>query len=425
MLEYVLFIFTVAMAVYRPAIAFGLLLQTYVLRVAVSSDIDITCFLKSECNVDNSPLFGAILPILVFIIITIRTFILKKGKIFYQKTLCDTFFFSNALLVMAGCMWSPDLFHSIDNAGRYLLIGIPYFYVARLYFQNTENYQADLKTLLLTLYIISIILTCLGVYYYIDIGGMERMTLPGSHPIPYSMMVGQGFLLACGVFFTGGQAIGITQSWFKTFNLIMIFFFLFCQFLTNTRGVTVFMGMSVIIMLIINVPKINFLKIVTAIPFMFGAFILILSRFDLDVLFARFNKGIEHDKSANERATAWQDCIEILGDNPILGVGTDGFKYYGDIIYPHNYFLEMAVSFGILGIILSIGMVCLFLFYAQFLGTKRGGTVEYQLVYVLAVFYFLESNVSFTLWMHKGIYLWLGILMILPPIIKYSEKQNT
>jgi O-antigen ligase len=426
MLEYLLFIFTVCMGIYRPAIALGLLLQIYVLRVAVSSEIDITCFLKSECNVDNSPLFGAILPVLVFVIITTRTFLLKKGKIFYQITLFDRFFFLNAILVIMGCMWSPDLFHSIDNAGRYLLIGIPYFYVARLYFQNTKDYREDLKTLLLTLYVISIMMTCLGVYYYIDIGGMERMTLPGSHPIPYSMMIGQGFLLACGVFFTGGKAIGITQSWFKITNLLMIFFFLFCQFLTNTRGVTVFMGMSVVILLIINLPKINFLKIIIAMPLMFGAFILILSRFDLDVLFARFNKDIQHDKSANERASAWQDCIEILGNNPILGVGTDGFKYYGDIIYPHNYFLEMAVSFGILGIILSVCMVLLFLFYAQFLSPKRGGTVEYQLVYVLALFYFLESNVSFTLWMHKGLYLWLGILMILPPILKHSkEHQDT
>jgi O-antigen ligase len=424
MLEYLLFISIVAVAVYRPAIAVALLLQIYILRAAVLSDIDVTCTLTNECEMDNSPLFGAILPILVFFMITVRTFLKNKGKITYQKTLFDNFFLANALLIIIACIWSPDFMHSIDIAGRYILIGISFFYIARLYFQNTDDYQNDLKQFLLSNYVVSLILTCLGVYYYLNIGAVLRMTIPGTHPIPYSMMVGQGFLLACGVFFTGGKAIGMTQNWFRITNIGIIFFFLFCQFLTNTRGVTVFMTFGAIILFLLNIKKIGFLKIMLATPVILSVFILILSKFDTEALFARFSNNIQYDQSATDRVIAWYDSIEMLAKNPILGVGTDGYKYYGDLSYPHNYFLEMAASFGIFGIILSICIILLFLFYAQFLSPQRGGTVQYQLVYVLALFYFLESTISFTLWMHKGLYLWLGILMILPPIIQHAQNKK-
>ena len=95
MLEYVLFMSVVAVAVYRPAIAIALLLQIYLLRIAVSSDVDVTCVLRGECEMDNSPLFGAILPVLVFFIITVRIFLKNKGKVTYQATLFDNFFLEN------------------------------------------------------------------------------------------------------------------------------------------------------------------------------------------------------------------------------------------------------------------------------------------------------------------------------------------
>lgn len=427
MLEYLLFIIVIAVAFYRPAVALALLLQIYLLRIAVSSNIDTTCVLTNECQMDNSPLFGAILPIITFLIIIARTLFKNKGTITYQVTAFDMFFIINSIVIMAGCLWSPDFIQSIDFTGRYLLIGIPYFYISRLYFQNNNNNDASLKQFLLSNYVICFILTLIGIYYYIIIGSIPRMTIPGSHPIPYSMMIGQGFLLACGIFFTGGQAVGMCQNWFKIFNLAMVFFFLFCQFLTNTRGITIFMGLGALILFLLNFQKIGFFKIAVATPAVLGIFILILSKFDPETLFARFMNDLEHDTSANERISAWYDSLEMLAHSPFLGVGTDGYRYYGRLIYPHNYFMEMATSFGILGIVLSLILVLLFAFYGQFLNQKRGGTVTYQLVYILALFYFLESTVSFTLWMHKGLYLWIGILTILPPIIQHHRtiKQHS
>ncbi len=424
MLEYVLFIIVIAFAVYRPAVSLALLLQIYLLRIAVSSNIDVSCVLTGTCEMDNSPLFGAILPVVTFLIIIARTFLKNKGTIMYQATAFDNFFLANAIIVIIGCLWSPDFMQSIDFTGRYLMLGIPYFYIARLYFQNNLDYETSLKQFLLSNYVLCFILTVIGLYYYVVIGSIPRMTIPGSHPIPYSMMIGQGFLLACGIFFTGGQAVGMPQNWFKIVNLAMVFFFLFCQFLTNTRGVTLFMGFGAVILLLLNIQKIGFFKIILATPVVFGVFIMILSKFDPEALFSRFMTGLEHDTSTNERLGAWYDSLEMLAQSPILGVGTDGYQYYGDLPYPHNYFLEMSVSFGILGIIVSILILLLFLFYAQFLNQKRGGTVQYQLIYVMALFYFLESTVSFTLWMHKGLYLWTGILMILPPIIRHQRKEQ-
>ena len=329
MFEYLLFVIIIAFAVYRPAISLGLLLQIHVLRVSVSPDIDIMCILKNECQIDNSPLFGVILPIIVFSIIIINILLKNKGRITYKITAFDIFFFINCTLMIAGCLWSPDFIHSLDITCRYILLGISYFYIIRLYFQNHYDYKILLNQFIVSSYIISLILTCVGVYYYIHIGYVTRMTIPGSHPIPFSMMIGQGFLIAFGIFFTGGKLINQTQLWFQISNIGILFFFLFCQLLTNTRGVTIFMSISVALLFLLNMQRIGFSKIIAFIPIIFGIFSVILFQFNIEDLFQRFSVGLTHDESINERLIAWQETLEMLTNNPIFGVGTDGYQYYG------------------------------------------------------------------------------------------------
>lgn len=419
MLKLLLLMFTVGAAFARPAVALACLLQIYVLRVAVFPQIISSCESFRICKVESDPIFGAALPVVVFSIISIMRIVKNNGKFNYTITLFDKYFAATCFMMIAGCLWTPDLSKALDITGRYLLLGMPYFFVTKLYFQNAPDKSAAIRDFFLTSYIISLFVALLAVYYYVTLGPFIRMSLPGAHPIPFSLSVAQGFLLACGVFFTGGQAVGVTSKWFRIMNIGVIFFLLFCQFLTNTRGVTIFMGLSALILFYLNIQKIGFLKIGLVAPFLFVAFGMILSKFDPRVLFMRFIYGFRHDQSTSERIDAWSEAMDMLANSPIIGVGTDGYRFYGSLLYPHNYFLELIASFGLFGVVLSIFMIGLFFYYAKFLNPKNGGTVQYQLVYVMALFNFLESAVSFTLWMHKGLYFWLGLLMI---IATFKEK---
>lgn len=78
-----------------------------------------------------------------------------------------------------------------------------------------------------------------------------------------------------------------------------------------------------------------------------------------------------------ERIYAWQASLDIIKDNPLTGIGPFNFEeiypYYKPeeaeliLAHPHNSFLDLAVSFGILALILFC--VILFLFFQIFLKT--------------------------------------------------------
>ena len=72
--------------------------------------------------------------------------------------------------------------------------------------------------------------------------------------------------------------------------------------------------------------------------------------------------GKEYNEQ-EDRLYMWRGAIQIFIENPIMGVGTGGFPVVfqerGDpdwphVAHPHNNFLYMAVSFGVVGILALI-----------------------------------------------------------------------
>ena len=77
------------------------------------------------------------------------------------------------------------------------------------------------------------------------------------------------------------------------------------------------------------------------------------------------------DTSIGMRLYIWEKSLEIVKENPIIGVGILGFKKYFVsphedpnsfvIDHPHNSYLYMATSFGIIGLICFIWLVYVFI----------------------------------------------------------------
>ena len=87
-----------------------------------------------------------------------------------------------------------------------------------------------------------------------------------------------------------------------------------------------------------------------------------------DEEFAQWRAGVPPDptSSVGLRLEFLQNTLEIIGANPVLGVGTGGFgKAYADRFdgtgapatqNPHNEILLMMVQFGIAGFVLLAGL---------------------------------------------------------------------
>ena len=58
------------------------------------------------------------------------------------------------------------------------------------------------------------------------------------------------------------------------------------------------------------------------------------------------------DPAIHSRLDYWKLSLEIIKDNPVIGVGMGGFSSYHKVeVYPHNIMLEFAVEGGVVGLL--------------------------------------------------------------------------
>ena len=69
--------------------------------------------------------------------------------------------------------------------------------------------------------------------------------------------------------------------------------------------------------------------------------------------------GSDQGRDSNGRSELWGAAIDHIAQSPIAGLGTGGFSAVapGDQLYPHNFLLEGAVEFGLLGFFLAAGVI--------------------------------------------------------------------
>jgi O-antigen ligase len=70
-----------------------------------------------------------------------------------------------------------------------------------------------------------------------------------------------------------------------------------------------------------------------------------------------YSQGEGLDSSAEERITIWEDAVEVIESNPLLGTGFDTYQWMGRVgpyRDTHNYYLKVFLELGLVGLVVFL-----------------------------------------------------------------------
>jgi O-antigen ligase len=165
-------------------------------------------------------------------------------------------------------------------------------------------------------------------------------------------------------------------------------------------------------------------------------FITFISFFDVKKIAVRFIELAPKDAdSFTPRLIGYFDSIIILLTRPLgISVGTFG-QYYSNKnmigkeqdSYAHNLFMELISSFGIFGVVLCFILIYVILFEYNFIVRNQKKIFSDPLffaVIALLLFFFFETQFSFTLNTHKGFYFSLAMYSVFKYKFLLQKKEE-
>jgi len=388
----------------KPIIAIAILLQTNLIRSLAEINLSNLCF---NCINDQSLILGVIIPLLAFLLIVVKTSF-KTAKFKYKLDLFDGFFILTTLILIFSTFYAPNFVEAIDYTSRFVLIGSSFYFITKLILLNKTHINALIWQFFKASIILAFVLGNLALILIAYSGqSVVRMTLPGVHPIPFSQLIGLAFLVSFVIFYSNGKIFQIHNKTYLKANNILFIYFTILLFATNTRGVLFSAIIALLIFISLNIKKVKKTNLYIYGAILILIIVIIVVNIDVEVLFNRLLKS-SGDKSISDRLIAYNGSIRIFLEHP-FGVGTNGFKYYSILGYPHNFFLENLAQYGIFGIFLNVYFLLMILY--MFLITISYRKKDMLIVFLFSLFcyFMIETMFSFTLWMHKGMYLSLGL----------------
>lgn len=243
----------------------------------------------------------------------------------------------------------------------------------------------QIKTLMLS-FVISIVLMNILLTLGIGLGqeyeeGVTRLTFFENNPNTVGILAGLAIVFTLYLILNPNKTYGK-----KGFLLVLALpVFVNLLLLSASRGALITTGFSVVIMLIMN-KSTPFKRILQV-----GLLVIATSYFmeklaESELIFKRMTMFIEEGNIAG-RGEIWENVWEISLKRPLIGFGTTGFenemiKSYGARNSPHNLFLEILVTTGLIG--LGVFMYFLYFHFKNSIQTFRQGEV---IKIVLLVFY--------------------------------------
>ncbi len=330
----------------------------------------------------------------------------------HNKVTLHTPFKLDAILVflffiisLLSVFYASNMYLSIEVAVRYLIFCAS-FYFAIQFVMYKENKDEVIKEYLKATLSIALVI---GVYALMKGDSASdyvmRLTIGEVSPIPLSILLGQSVLIAFYFFVTSNKLNNI-------FYIPILLFLIYVLFLTNTRSTLIGVLLGLMLILFAGKSQIStklyFKLIITcliAIPVVIVVIGNDLSQFQR--AFSGFNRlsSGELGESEGHRLLAWDYAFDAFSKEPFLGLGSGNFgQHY--IAYPHNMLLEVLAENGLVGFfviatLMSIGFKKVF--------TYNHG--PYLVIAALFIFSFFVAQVSLTMWMHKGLFIWLAILL--------------
>lgn len=388
----------------KPVVAIAVLLQTNLIRSFVELDLSELCFL---CTNKPNIILGVVVPLATFLIIILRM-TYTSAKFSYKIDSFDGFFLLAIFALVIGVFYAPDLLDASDYTFRFILIGSSYYFMTKLLLLNKPQKRLLIKQFFKTSLILAFILgnLALGLIAYSG-QTVVRITLPGVHPIPFSQLIGLAFLISFVIFYSNGKIFNIKNKNYLKINHFLFIYFAILLFATNTRGVLFSAIIAVLLFLMLNIKKVKKTHLYIYGTILTVAIVIIVVNLDVEVLFNRLLRSA-NDRSILDRIVAYNDSIKLF-TNHLFGVGTDGFKYYSTLPYPHNFFLENLAQYGLIGLVLNIYFLLMILHMFLITISYRKKDMLIVFLFSLFCFFMIETMFSFTLWMHKGMYLSLGL----------------
>ena len=387
----------------KPVVGLALLLQINIIRSLPIIDFETPCF---NCTNEPDILLGAVTPLIGFFLICIKLDFKKRIK--YRFDEFDGFFLLTIPILFIASFYSPNFMASLDYSFRFLFLGSGFYFITKITISNTDMYLKKVYLFFKTTLILSVFLgTIAGVLYITKGENHLRLTLPGVHPIPFSQLIGVGVLISFITFITNGRFLQIQSKSILNINKLILLYLTVLLLATNTRGVMLSVGVAILFYVIITKVKIKKRTLYISGGILLIGLIVIINYIDVDVLFTRMFSPYT-SKSVDDRLIAYQDSFLMLFKHP-FGVGTNGFSHYSILPYPHNLFLENIANYGVFGILMSIYFLLMALFMLLITIRNHKKDFMYVFLYSLFIYFFIETMFSFTLWMHKGLYLSIGL----------------
>ena len=372
---------------------------------------------------DNDVLLGAVLPILCFVIILLKIF-WQKNKIKYPLDVIDVFMFLLGSIMIVSIVFSPSKLTSIYYTGIFLTLACPFYFVTKIFFINSKIKKKDFLLFASSLVFFAIIFSVISLYLHsVAKYPYERMTFPGVYPIPFCLFLCLVLMILIVYQIKPTFKVQLTKKTRLLFSLPILCLITFSVIKTNTRGPVFAMILSFIVILFMFFRiKLNTKIIMGVIFSFFVGLVIFVSAFDVNKIASRFiNLAPKNAESFSPRILAYSDSIKILFTRPWgISVGTFG-EFYSDKsvaktgTYPHNIFMELISSFGVIGLLLSFFIIYICLNEYDFIIKNQKKIFSDNLFFIsilLFLFFFFEAQFSFTLNTHKGWYLTMALYSV-------------
>ena len=176
----------------KPIAGLAVLVQINLVRAVVSLDFDNLCF---KCINESDLLLGAIIPLLGFALILVKLYS-KNKNLKFKLSFIDVFFVLVIVTLFYTSIFSANMAASVAYTGRFILLASSYYFISKIIILNAEQPN---KLIIDFLKVTLILGVCLGIIslilLYFSSGYVDRLTIPGVHPIPFSQLIGFAVLV--------------------------------------------------------------------------------------------------------------------------------------------------------------------------------------------------------------------------------------
>ena len=407
-MEIILSLFAALVILYicwwKPIVGIAVLTQINLIRAVVSLDLNDICF---RCVNDSDPFLGAIIPLLGFAVILIKLHS-KNKKVNFRLGFIDLFFVLTIFTLVYTTIFSADIITSVIYTSKFLLLAFSYYFIGKTILLNSNQPDKLIIEFLKTTLILGVVLGTISLILLLYEGGtVNRLTIPGVHPIPFSQLIGFAILVIISSLIIDKKIFPIELGSIMLRGFLFVYL-LIILFASNTKGILLSVFIALIIMLYLKGFRVNkkliLLMTIVIIPLVFYVIYII----GYDNLFERLFKSLGDD-SVNHRILSYGESFEIFLKFPLTGSGPGAYDLFGFLPYPHNFFLENIAQYGILGLFINIYFIFSLILLFSISNKSKKRNFIYSLLFILIIFFFIETMVSFTLWMHKGMYISLGL----------------